>query len=60
MVSKSTMLAGDGSGERCDSWIAGRANDLGDVTIGGEPSDERVLARATADDQNSHCLNDLA
>ena len=31
-----------------------RDHDLGDVALGGKPGDQRVLARAAADDENSH------
>ena len=49
----------NGSGEARDAGIPGRADELADVAVGGESGDERVLARAAADDENSHCLNDL-
>ena len=37
-----------------DSGVPGRAHDLADVAIGGKPGDQRVLARAAAENQNSH------
>ena len=53
------MSTGNGPGERGDAGIARGADELADVAIGGEPGDERVLARAAADDENSHVMNDL-
>ena len=32
------------------------AHQLADVAVGGKPGDQRVLARAAAEDQNSHDL----
>ena len=52
-------IDGSGARERARSRVPGRADDLADVAIGGEPRDERVLARAAAENQNSHCLNGL-
>ena len=52
--------------ERHDSRSAGnpriprRADHFLDVRVGREPRDERVLARAAADDENPHQQNDLA
>ena len=34
--------------------ISGRGDDLADVAIGGETGDQRVLARAAAENENSH------
>ena len=58
-ASRSARSIGDGRGERGDPGISGRADDVADVAIGGQPGDQRVLARAAADDENSHCANDL-
>ena len=45
---------GSGAREPGDSGIAGRGDDLADVALGGQPGDQRVLARAAADNENSH------
>ena len=39
---------------RGDPGISGRADDVADVAVARQPGDQRVLARAAADDQNSH------
>ena len=39
-----------------DSGVAGRADDVGHAGFGGKPGDQRVLARAAADDKNSHVM----
>ena len=44
---------------RRNPGIARRADNLADVAVGDQPGDQRVLARAAADDQNSHCLKGL-
>ena len=40
--------------------LPGAHDDLADVAIGGETRDQRVLARAAAENENSHGRNDLA
>ena len=39
--------------------LPGAHDELADVAIGEQPGDQRVLARAAAEDENSHCMNDL-
>ena len=47
---------GDGAGQGGDARVPGRGHNLGDVAIGGQPGDQRVLARAAAENENSHRL----
>jgi hypothetical protein len=42
-----------------DAGIAGGAQQLADVAIARKPGDQRVLARAAADDENPHGFRDL-
>ena len=57
MCQKGVGIAGiDGNDAReaGNPGIAGRGNQLADIAIEREASDECVLACAAADDQNSH------
>ena len=49
------MIAGDRPGNSRDAGITGRADELADVPIGGQPGDQRMLSGAAADHENSHC-----
>ena len=42
------------AGEPGNSGVPGRGDDFTDVPIGGQPGDQRVFARAAAEDENSH------
>ena len=39
---------------RGDARVPGRADELADVAVDGQPGDQRVLARAAAENENSH------
>ena len=44
----------DDAREPGDAGVPGRGHDFADVAIGGKPGDQRVLARAAAENKNSH------
>ena len=46
-------------GKARDARVPWRDQELPDIAISVEPSDERMLARPAADHENSHCLKDL-
>ena len=45
--------------EVSNAWISRSAYHAGHAGFGGQPADEGVLARAAAEDENLHYLNDL-
>ena len=45
--------------QRAIPGFPGAQTTLGDAGFGGQPTDQRVLARAAAEDENLHCLNEL-
>ena len=52
-------IDGNGPGETCDARVPGNDQELADIAISVEPGDERMLAPAAADYENSHYVNDL-
>jgi hypothetical protein len=47
------------AGQLGNTWISWCGDDFAHIALGGEAGDQRVLARAAAEDQNSHLENDL-
>ena len=52
-------IDGNGPGEACDARVSRSDQELANVAISVQPGGERVLARAAADYENSHYLNEL-
>src|SRR3979411_3209157 len=42
-----------------NAWISRSRDCAGPAGFGGQPRNQGVLARAAAEDENLHCLNDL-
>jgi hypothetical protein len=47
-------VTGNRSSQPRDAGISRRAEELADIAIGRETSDQRMLSGAAAEDQNSH------
>ena len=53
-------VCGSKSRDGADARVAGRADELVDIRLGGKPRGKRVLARTAANDENPHAGNKLS